>query len=39
MGAAEIVNQTGFLVDGEGRKLAVLVEYNAWKALLSMLED
>ncbi|NOX60499.1 MAG: hypothetical protein GXP42_00895 [Chloroflexi bacterium] len=39
MSATEILQAAGFVVDSQGNKRAVLLDYEVWEELLTLLED
>jgi len=39
MSIAELVQKAQFVVDANGKKKAVVVDYAVWKELLTLLED
>ncbi len=39
MGVAELIQKSRFVVDSNGEKQSVLIDYAAWEYLLNLLED
>ena len=39
MGVADLIQKSQFVVDSNGEKKAVLLDYAVWEALLNLLED
>ncbi|MXX38947.1 MAG: hypothetical protein F4Y91_06370 [Gemmatimonadetes bacterium] len=39
MGVADLIQKSRFVVDSNGEKQAVLLDYAVWEALLNLLED
>ena len=39
MNVADILEEAQFIVDADGKKKSVLLDYTAWEELLTLLED
>ncbi len=39
MSVAEVLQATQFLVDADGKKQAVVIDYSVWEQLVTILED